>query len=634
MTFLCRIDIRYPDGRRETHRLEEGAFSIGSGSDNAAQSADAGLGKSQLRFERAGDAVSLVKLDASRAVTINGEPAPVNAKLPLPDLALIRAGDLIISFNLSGDQATAALDAVDDATQPVAAAFRAEIESAEIRVFPHSSAAVSVRVDNLRGEESLFSLEAAGPAEAWTWPKRLAFAVAGKDSAELLLQITPPRLQENAPGEYPLRVAIQRLDGERGALQLETRVKLGGFAGLSATLDPPDLRPRLPFELRLRNLGNQAVALRLRPREPGSPLSLRLAQDKIRLAAGEFAVVAGIAATSRRPLVGKPRELDFALLAEAEQPHDYLVALPGTVTIKPLLPARALTGLALAIVLLGLALAQWLYQPPQPQIAAFSLSAGQVAQGAPVELSWTALEVERFVIEVDRAPLAQLPGEASSFTLDTGDYADPIDIALIGINGEASDIRTLALEVYQPASIRRFEANRATLPRGIPGDLRISWRVEGASALDIALPAGFETVHESRDGENGEILIRGEADTEVLITLVAEDEIGGQTQSQIRVAVTAPECAPIEDTLLYTGPDSRFERARYALRGVPVLANGVNADGTWLQVELANGARGWSASANFRCHGFDPGSLDVIADIPRLPTPAMSAQLGLRGRFE
>ena len=92
----------------------------------------------------------------------------------------------------------------------------------------------------------------------------------------------------------------------------------------------------------------------------------------------------------------------------------------------------------------------------------------------------------------------------------------------------------------------------------------------------------------------------------------------------ITIAVSEPECSPIQDTLLYVGPDTGFERANKALQIVPVLVTGINADKSWLQVELASGERGWGYRTNFRCHGFDPATLEVISDIPQLPSPTLT----------
>ncbi len=618
MSTVGRIDIEFPDGRRETLWLDEGALTIGGGRDNSFQAPHAGLGRRQLRFFRDGDGAYLTNLDASQAVTIDGAPAQADIPQRLPAVSQIRAGDLRIVFNLSSDQPTEAMAAFSDATQPTAAGFRAQVESAEIQAWAYSSATAALRIENLDAEIGHFHLETGGAAAAWTSPERLTVVVDGHDSLETLLQIRPPVRSDFAPGAYPLTIAIRRLDGLEEAVHLSLIVRLGAFGGLRASLDPPMLRPKSPFALRLRNHGNQALPLRLRAHEPERWLSIRLERRELQLGAGEHAVATGLAEARRKPVFGKSREIDFALQIQAGPPYDYRLTLPATVVIDPWLPTRLLIALALVFGLAMLAFAALLHQPPKPQIARLQLSQRQVAQGTPVELRWEAVDARRFVIEVGPDKVAELPGEASSYTLDTGAYVDPVDITLSALNGEASDILSAALEVFQPATIDHFTADKAALTRDLPGELTISWRATGAAALDISLPPGFEKIREFSVGEAGEIVIRGKPAEDIRITLRAWDETGAITRRALDIAVEPAECAPTDDILLYQGPDSGFDRASYARREAPVLAKGRSADEQWLQVELANGATGWGARERFACRGFDPASL-VVVDSPARP---------------
>lgn len=624
MTVFGRIDIQYPAGRSETYHLAEDAISIGSAAGNSIQVPDASLAPRHLRFSHSGEAIYLTNLAAGHLTTIDGLPAPVYEPQRLQQVARIRAGDLQIVFNWGSLDPTVAMEAIREATRPTAAGFRAALESGALQVWQYSSASTVLSVTNTRDEAALFSVSTAGPPAEWTQPESLRLSVEAKDTVDLLFHVKPEPQKNLAPGEYPLTITVRRLDGGQAALQLVLLVQLGAVGGLSAALDPPSLRPGRPFSLRLLNLGNAELPLRFRPRDPDQRLNIMLAQTEVRLKAGEGAAISGVAELLRRPIVGARADLSFALLAAAGEPNDYVVALPATVAVKPVLERRLLIAGALMLCLLILAVAALLYQPPQPEIASFTVSEALVAQGTPVELSWTAQQAQRFVLEVNRAPVAELPGEAANFALDTGGYADPIEIALIALNGDATAIRSLRLDVYQPVSVIKFEADASALLRGIPSELTISWRVEGAAAMDIALPAGFETIRETITEDEGEIVIKGIADADFQISLSAEDEIGGKTTRALPIMIQEPECTPIQDTLLYAGPDARFEGVNYALRNVPVRAAGVKASADWLQVELASGERGWGFHTNFRCQGFKPADLTVISDIPRLPRPTLS----------
>ena len=514
--------------------------------------------------------------------------------------------------------------AISDATQPTTAHFRARLEIGKVKVWQFSAASASLSVTNLGDRDGLFRLEMSGLPSEWTSPNGLTFSVAGSDAVDLLLQVKPKRSHDCAPGEYPLIITVRQLDGGEESVQLVLLVEVGGVGGLSAAVDPSRLRAREPINLVLLNLGNEELTLQFGFHDPSRQLRVKLAQDALRLRAGERAVISALAEPRRRPLLGKPVDYSFALLAQARAPGDYVVALPATITVKPILDYRALVAAAISIAVLFSALAALLYQPPQPAIASFTLSDETVAQGNPVILSWSAGQALRYVIEVNGLPIAELPAEASRYTLETQGYIGPIDIALVALNGDAIDRQSRRLNVYQPVIVRKFEAAKSSLLRGIRSNLTISWNIEGAVALDIALPSGFATVHRQVSGDDGEIVIAGVPADDFEIIVTAEDETGGKTTHAIPIAVRDPECTPIRDTLLYTGPDSRFERASYAVENVPVLAKGVNAAADWLQVELATGEIGWGFHSNFRCHGFDPVKLNVVGDIPRLPTATLA----------
>ena len=622
MTALGRIDIRFTDGHSETHLLELTEVTVGGGQDNAIRVGGAGLAAQHIRFSQRDGAVFLTHLAAGYVTTVDGQPAPLNQPQRLDDIAHIRAGELSIVFHQGSDSPTVSMSALADVTQPAAGGFRAYLEAGEVKVWPFSSASVELSVANLMADEARFIIKTAGLPAAWTTPENLTFFVAGNDAIDLLLHIKPPRRPELAPGKYPLTITIRRLGEHDSLVQFVLLVQLGGFGGLSAALDHPVGQPQSPFNVYLLNLGNEGLSLKLRPCADDQRLQVELEQHEVRLGPGERAVVGGTAAPKRRPLVGLPEDVGFALVADAVEPNIYLVTLPGSITIKPVIGYRLLTAAALVILALAAAFGAWRYQPPQPQITAFTSSESQPAQGTLVELSWDAIDAQGFVIEVERVPIAELPSAASSYRLDTSSYVDPVDIALIALNGDAEDIASLRLDVFEPVVVGRLEASKAALLRHIEGELTVRWRVEGAVALDIALPAGFETIKGLGAGNEGEITIKGAPASAFHITLTAEDEIGGITTRSLAIAIEAPECSPLRDALLYAGPGARFARVDAAVQHVPVLAKAITAAADWIQVELANGVRGWGRRAHFRCSGFDPAELPVTADLPPPPPTA------------
>lgn len=429
MSIFGRIDIQFPDGRSESHLLGGDAITLGSAADNSIRILGASLAEHHIRINRQGDAVYLTNLAAEPHMAIDGLPLPINDPHILSDFAQIQVGELSIIFNRSSDSSTLAMNAVSEHTQPSARGFRAELESGDIHVWPCSSASIKLSITNLTDAVSQFSIETGGLPAHWTTPRQLIFSVNGGDTLEITHHIAPPRRSDIAPGEYPLTISVTRLDADESTAQLIQLVQVGGFAGLSIALDPPVLQPKSSFSLRVLNLGNEELGLTLRPHCPGGLLNIRLAQNEIRLNAGERASISGLADLRRRPIFGRSKLIHFALLAQAQEPHNFLVSQPATAVVDPIIGGRALIGAALALTIALLAIAALAFWPSKPAIASFALSESQVAQGKTVILTWNAIDVERFVIELDRAPIAELPGEAVSYSLDTSGYRDPIDIA-------------------------------------------------------------------------------------------------------------------------------------------------------------------------------------------------------------
>ena len=63
------------------------------------------------------------------------------------------------------------------------------------------------------------------------------------------------------------------------------------------------------------------------------------------------------------------------------------------------------------------------------------------------------------------------------------------------------------------------------------------------------------------------------------------------------------------------------------MQHVPVLANGVNEDEDWLQVELACGERGWGFQSNFRCHALFTPTNTATATLTPTKTASVAPTL-------
>ncbi len=625
MAVFGRLDVLYPDGHTESHRLAGNVATVGRAPDNTVQIDDETSAAQHLRIDAGADGASITDLGSAAGTFISGQRLEARSARPLRAVEEIRIGALRLTFYQHSDDATVAMPALSEQTQPAGIDFRASLERGEYRVFPASSATVSLEVTNRSPTEAAFRVEASGLPEGWVQPASFPFQLPAHEATQIQFQIKPALRSDMPPGEYPLTIAITRLGDADQVLRLVAIIKLGGYSGLSLALAPAICREGEPFRLFMLNPGNVPIELALSIRDPQSRLAAELAQDGVELPPGGRRRISGKARARRRPLIGRPESIPFALIARSRGPSAFTVAAPARVIVAPRWSYRSAILATVAFFALLLALVSVLIQPPEPEIASLELSQSQVARGTPVQLNWTAANAERFVVEVNRARVADLPGDRRSFTLSTEDFADPVDIALIALRGDVTDISTRRLDIYEPAVIADFAADKSVMLRRVTDSLIVRWDVSGAVGLEVARPLEFSTVRESAaTAARGEIELRGAPHADFEIRLAAEDEIGAVVERSITIAVKEPECLPRQDALLYAGPDTGFQQIMLAVENVPVLARGAVKDGGWLLVELASGKSGWGIRDQFECRGFDISALAVIPDPPQLPTVTAS----------
>lgn len=620
MATLGRLDIHYPDGRVEQTPLTRKRTTVGAAADNSIVLR--GDSVAAYHFELAFDSgvLYLINLDAANGAVVSGVTIRDGKPILLGDGATIQVGNLRIIFCAGSDDPTVPLDSASDSTQIIVSTFDVSIDRSRIEVFPASAASAEIIISNRIESEQRFEIAVEGIPDEWASLSHTTASVPGGESHAVYLYITPPRRAEAAPGDYPVTVAVKSASPLGREQSRSLTVGLGAFTGLSAAVDPTEIEGDNAFRLYLLNQGNAALPLRLSASCGDADLDISFTQDKVRLDGGQRLLIEGIA-TGRRPLAGHARKTPIALLAQAENASRFLIALPATVVLQPRISAKALIAASILIAAVLAILIATGAQRPAPAISSLVLSERQVAVGTPVTLRWQAEAADRYVIEVDRIAIAELPAETTEYVFRTNQTGDPVEIALIALQSNDRAIETRNLLIYQPVSVARFSSSRSDMWRNVSERLVIEWQVEGAESLDITIPDELEAIYDERlENGSGRMTLSGAPTADFDLTLSAEDELGNSVERRIAIRVLDPECAPIRDTPVFAGPDSRFQQSHVAIENVPVLVRGINQDKNWLQVELANGESGWGFRGGFICESFDPDALVIVADIPRLPT--------------
>ena len=620
MAWYGRLDIHEPAGTVKSYRIAMEATTVGRAADNAIVIDDPAVSDRHCRLQVLDGTVHIVNLDASAGLLLNGTPLRDNTPRPLIEMAELALGKTKLLFYPSGDQATLPMRAISENTQPIRSSFNVYLEKSVLDIYPASSSSLEIAISSRSGKETRFTIDVEGLPQVWASLSQSSARLDGDETAFVILSVAPPRRADLKPGDYPATIVIRAQNSADADSLVSLLVRLHGFGGLSLAVEPALVSDRETTQLYMLNQGNEDLLLAVSAQDTTNQLDIDLEERVLLLAAGQRGVVSGRVAARSRPLVGKSREIPFALLVRADNDCAYLAAMPASVTVKPRLSIGAAVILIAAF---ALSLFAWLSRSPSPEISSFAISESQVARGTPVDLTWHASSAQRFVIEIDRVAIAELAADARFYTLATDDYADPIEVALIAVADEARAIEKRQLDLYQPVTITTFEADRQQMFRKVEGELALTWRAEGAVSSDLRFPAQFKLLREEDIGEGKRrLVLRGLPERDFDLILALQDEIGTRIEDRIRINTADPECAPLRDLPLFAGPDRRYNQTELALSDVPVLVLGSAASRDWLLVELASGETGWGPRSDFFCAGFDPNALTVIADLPQLPTVA------------
>ncbi len=621
-----RLDVREPAGAIKSYRLSKEVTTIGRAADNGIVLADPSVSDRHCTLQLLDGLVHIINLDALAGINLSGSHVRDSLPRPMREVTELALGKTKIVFYPSDGQPTLPMTSISENTRPTKSSFHVDLEKSVLDVYPASSSSLEIAITNRGDKEITFTIDVDGLPVNWAKLSQSSARLDGDDTAFIILSVAPPRRADVEPGEYPATIAIRATDNDDSDLLVGLMIKLHGFGGLSLAVEPALVREGKSLRLFMLNQGNEDLRLAVSARDPEGQLDIDLMERGLQLAAGQRGIVSCRVAARGRPLLGKSRKIPFALLVQADNDSAYLAAIPAGVLVKPRLSVRHLGVAVILIAAFAMALFALLARRPPPEISSFALSESQVARGTTVELTWQASFAERFVIEIDRAPIAELDADAGFFALSTADYADPIEVALIAVADGVTDIEKRQLDVYQPVTIKNFEADRGQMFRNVESELVLNWRVEGAVSSDLRFPSQFSIVSEENPGGGTrKLVLRGVPETDFDLVLSLQDEIGTRIERRISIKTADPECAPLRDLPLFAGPNRLYDHVKLALSNVPVLVLGSTGSRDWMLVELASGENGWGRLGDFFCAGFDPTALIVITDLPALPTTTQTS---------
>lgn len=633
-----RLDVFWPDGQFESFSLESSPVSVGRSSGNTIVLDTDTISRYHISIAQDETGITLTDMESANGTFVDGVRLMQGDTRPLGGGEEIQIGHLRLTFHAVDNLPTAPMAAVDDDTQRIERAevdFKAQAYGPAIAVPPGSYTSVELVLTNESDEARRFKVSASGMPEAWLKVNRPQLEIDPGDTTSVLINIKPLRRSDSAPGSYPLKISVVPEIAPERQIDIDMTAYIQPYTGFGLALANPRLTHDESFRLHLHNQGSIPAPLIVTGREPQDRLIFGIPTPQVTLAPGERSVIQGEIKPKRPRLFGAPRAYPFDLVVRSRDEAAFLVAVPGQFTERPMLPgwaAAAVVGLAalvLVLVLLALVLI-FSPDPPTPVIADFAASTAEAAQGETVTLTWAASDVERFRLLANGTSLdANIPGEVTSFTLDTTPYTGSVALILEAYNDERMTTAAFALTVFTPLDVVTLTARPATLLRDVVQTVTLTWEVAGAALTRVdGLDAldGVSSEEASRSfGASGTLSVTGIPPGEITLTLYAEDADGRTLETPLVLTSTAPQCTTSAATTAHALPAIDSEQLLALEAEQTLIVDRRNADTSWLRALLPGAVPGWVPAADLVCApGFEMGSLRLDTSLPVGPPPTVA----------
>lgn len=609
-----RLDIFWPEGRLETFVLRENSLLVGRDASNDLVIDYSGVDSTHIRIDRRPEGVVMTPLSPTLETFIDGVAAAAEKPVLLRGGEEIQLGSLRIVYRMVDDTATIPLMMPVEDTQRIesdSAPFRIELQLPQITVVPGSYISVELSVTNTGRDSERFSIDVAGVPAGWIRVNRPVLVVDGGDTSLVIINLRPIRHSDSRPGDYSVTVTVTPERTPQAALRALLAVRVQPFSGFGIALSNPRLANTGSFRLHLHNHGSAPVALRLTAVDRQSRLNLRLSQSFAQLGPGERVVVSGTANARDRRIFGSTVEYPFEIVAHADAPPQFTVAVPGRLVDRPPLPGwtrlAALAGVVLAVLLIlygvwGLVANRQI----TPTIAAFTANAAEVVRGQPISIAWDVRDATALSLSINGSePEAVTELESGGRTFVSDDLPADVVLELVAINGEQRASSQVTLHIYTPVTIAALDVSPPLVFRNVVQTLTIMWSAEGYTGVPhlrgldaVGQAAQIDLAADQAAIQVGPLLPM----QDFTVRLVLTDERGVEVERTEDVTLTDPQCTSARpDVPLLVAPQENAAVLSVLAPGVARIVTGRTPGADFLAVRLDNGGEGWVKTADFVC---------------------------------
>ncbi len=630
-----RLDVFWPDGQFKTFALVDNTISIGRSTGNTIVLETNAISRYHLSIQHDGRDVQVTDLESANGSFIDGERMGVNQPRLLEDGSEITIGDLRLIFHRLDEQPTQPIKYVDDTTtrrvEAIAPTFRLDVIGPAQGFSPGASMSAEIRITNNSPGEQRFRLSVTGMPPEWIRIDRPEVVVASNQSETVLVNFRPARRSDSPPGDYSALVRVWPKERPDARLEATLLVRILAFSGFGLALEKAHLTAGQPLRLYVHNQGSAPLPVSITGFERSGKLRFTLSANQVTLAPGARQIIQGEVKPARRKLLGKPVNHTFDMQVRSQNAARFLTVARGHYVQTPVLPGWAAGALAALIVvsfIIIALIAAALLQPRPPQIDSFTLSASRIAQGQPLTLNWSGLNINRLQLFInDVASLTTLDPAIGSANLDTSSLEGPVELRLVASGSGQSVEANQMVEVYAPVSEIRFTVTPTQVTRFVVQSLTIEWEAPGAVTTRLSGLESFSSAPLQTDFGPEEQLrdVVGIALGPLRLTLIAEDSAGQTTTRTLDIPVVDPQCQPAGAAVtLHLGPDARHQVVGTIPQGVLVTVDAQDSTGQWLRAQLAGGITGWGSLGQMACApGFNPADLRKELNVPLLPTPTL-----------
>lgn len=639
-----RLDVYWANGDFRSFLLEQDNVSIGRSAGSTVILDTDTISRYHTRIRHADGHTFISDMDSANGTFLDGVQLEKDVEKEIFGGEEIQIGQLRIIFLRQDEQATTAIPSPLDAeTQPYTRedhGFYVDLVVPPTGVPPGSHKSVEINLTNTSTDDQRYTVSITGLPHGWGRVNRPMLHVPAGETAQILLNIKPPRQSDSKPGDYPITVIVAHDDDPDKQVEAYGLIEILPYGAFAIALLTKRVTAYDRFGVVLYNQGSAPLPITMSATSPTDALIFDIPNPQRTLGAGERIEVKGEIRPKQRLLIGKPRDYKFDVIVQSNDPAHFLAALRGKYIAEPAFPpwsVYAMGGLALAIVsllLFGLYLILQI-DIKTPEILQFNAPQTQVMAGDVIALQWQAQDASHYSLQVNGRMIDEaIPAENNQITLNSADFnADMLNFTLSAHRGEKVDTANVQVVVIPPITPITFDISPEVLVRNVIMPISIMWQIDGATQAQLS---GAEAIYRasntpidinpSYDAE-AQLEFYGFVTDDFTLVLTASNAFG-QTESWSFTVDTVDAVCTVTtpDFVLFAEPRlDAVELVSYDEQ-THLIVDRIDTTRSWLRVVLDDGGYGWGIRQTMTCDDrFAPENL-LIAVVTAVPTPSATPE--------